>query len=314
MVLDEELRKVRLGGTYQPKLTLNELVARYLDQYDAAPSSRAWLTYFLRFSQAQLGDHLISRIDAHQVGAWRSRLRSDHEKYAATRALRQVLAHAQKAGWIEKNPASAVKNPASRAASFVPFESWAEVGAIAAELDPVGAALVLVAVGTGLRPEELFGLEWSSVDLDARTLTVRRAYAKGRMKDYTKTTGSRRMVPLRERVVVALRTFRSSRFSAAGLVFPSDRGGPINLNNWRRRDWKPAQLAAGITPIRRPYDLRHTYASWSLAAGVNTFQLSRRMGTSVTQISNTYGHLLVDADEMERGLLDAWDTDEGEPR
>jgi hypothetical protein len=41
---------------------------------------------------------------------------------------------------------------------------------------------------------------------------------------------------------------------------------------------------------------------------VPLFSLARRMGTSVEQIDNTYGHLLPDAVEYERGLLDAFDT------
>jgi hypothetical protein len=34
------------------------------------------------------------------------------------------------------------------------------------------------------------------------------------------------------------------------------------------------------------------------------------MGTSVQQIDKTYGHLLSDAAEHERGLLDAFDADQ----
>jgi hypothetical protein len=45
----------------------------------------------------------------------------------------------------------------------------------------------------------------------------------------------------------------------------------------------------------------------SLAAGVSLFSLARRMGTSVEMIDRTYGHLAADAEEYERGLLDAYD-------
>jgi hypothetical protein len=40
--------------------------------------------------------------------------------------------------------------------------------------------------------------------------------------------------------------------------------------------------------------------------------LSRIMGTSVTQIDATYGHLVPDSEEYLRGLLDAYDADAGE--
>jgi integrase len=39
---------------------------------------------------------------------------------------------------------------------------------------------------------------------------------------------------------------------------------------------------------RRIYDLRHTYATWSLAAGIDIFTLARRMSTSVDQRPGRY--------------------------
>jgi integrase len=94
------------------------------------------------------------------------------------------------------------------------------------------------------------------------------------------------------------------------LLFPALRGGYISLHNWRAREWTPAIRAAGIEPERRIYDLRHTYATFSLAAGVSLLTLSRRMGTSVEMIDRTYGHLAPDAEEYERGLLDAFDNND----
>jgi integrase len=90
-------------------------------------------------------------------------------------------------------------------------------------------------------------------------------------------------------------------------LFPGVRGGYLNLNEWRRDEWTPAVRAAGLEH-RGPYSLRHTYAAFSIAAGVSLFALARRMGTSVEQIGKTYGHLLPDAVEYERGLLDAFDA------
>ena len=52
--------------------------------------------------------------------------------------------------------------------------------------------------------------------------------------------------------------------------------------------------------------MRHTHASFSIAAGVSLFSLSRRMGTSVEMLDRVFGHLLPDAAEHERGLLDAF--------
>ena len=54
--------------------------------------------------------------------------------------------------------------------------------------------------------------------------------------------------------------------------------------------------------------MRHTFATWSLAAGMSIFTLARRMGTSVQIIDSTYGHLAHDADDHDRGVLEAFDA------
>jgi integrase len=88
------------------------------------------------------------------------------------------------------------------------------------------------------------------------------------------------------------------------LVFRSPGGGYFDLHNFRNRYWKPAQLAAGITPLRRIYDLRHTFATFALRAGISTFDLSRYMGTSVGMIDRHYGHLARDGRKHAIRLLD----------
>ena len=83
------------------------------------------------------------------------------------------------------------------------------------------------------------------------------------------------------------------------LVYPGDRGGRLNLNEWRRDEWHSALDAAGL-PKRGPYAMRHTFASFAIAAGVSLFYLARLMETSVEQIDKTYGHLLPDSEEYLR--------------
>jgi integrase len=87
-------------------------------------------------------------------------------------------------------------------------------------------------------------------------------------------------------------------------LFPAERGGYVDLHNFRNREWKPAQRAAGIEPLRRVYDLRHTFATFALRAGISTFDLSRYMGASLTMIDRHYGHLARDGREHAIRLLD----------
>lgn len=103
--------------------------------------------------------------------------------------------------------------------------------------------------------------DWSDVDLAVGVFTVRRAFAKGRLKPYPKTVRSRRRVPLRARVLDAL-------VALDRILFPASAGGRINIDNFRTREWVPALKAAGVEH-RRIYDMRHTFATWSLAAGMS---------------------------------------------
>ena len=57
--------------------------------------------------------------------------------------------------------------------------------------------------------------------------------------------------------------------------------------------------------MRDLYDLRHTYATFALRAGVPVFAVSRFMGTSIAMIDLHYGHLAVDSFEHAVSLLDA---------
>ena len=242
-VLDEELRRLRLGPLHRPTATLRELRDTYLAQYEAAPASVSWLTYNLATAIEAFGNRPLGSLSALQVASWRASL-PVARRHPAHRALRQVLAAAVRWKWIEENVAALVKNPQPRSPEIDPFESWAEIEAIVAELDGISGPLVVFLVGTGVRPEEAFGGEWRDVDLDAGVFTVRRAYAKGRLKEYPKTVRSRRRVPMRSRVVDALRELPKRR----GILFSNLVGNRIDINGWRSRDWTPA-LAAAVCSI-----------------------------------------------------------------
>jgi hypothetical protein len=89
------------------------------------------------------------------------------------------------------------------------------------------------------------------------------------------------------------------------ILFANARGGRIDFRVFGRRHWKPAQAGAGIEPLRGLYDLRHTYATFALRAGVSVFAVSRFMGSSIAMIDYHYGHLARDSREHAVSLLDA---------
>ena len=127
----------------------------------------------------------------------------------------------------------------------------------------------------------------------------------GEIVELAKTSTSRRQVPLSMRALDALDA-TPTRLDTP-LVFPGARGGALNLDNWRRRVWLPAIEASVVARPARIYDLRSTFASDALAAGVSAFELARIMGTSVRMIERHYGALLDGAGAGIAGRLDILD-------
>jgi len=151
--------------------------------------------------------------------------------------------------------------------------------------------------------------EWASIerrDVDRRRRTV---YVRG-----TKTDGSRREVPLTRYALAALaevppRLDSRYVFTTSRKCPGKDEPGPFDVANFRRREWSVAIDTAGIPKPARIYDLRSTFASDALAAGVSVFELARIMGTSVRMIERHYGALLDGAGAGIAGRLDALDAD-----
>ena len=232
-------------------------------------------------------------------------------RFEATQALRQVLHRAVAWGMIDVNPAKVgVDNPVRRRKEQHPFESWPELEALAAAIGPRYGPMVLFAAATGLRPAEWIALEKRDVDRKERVVLVRRSFTRGQLK-ILKTEASTRAVPLQARALDALDRIKDGNGSP--LLFPGERGSYLDIHHFRPFQWRPAQKAAGIAPLRRVYDLRHTFATFALRAGLSTFDLSRYMGASLTMIDRHYGHLARDGREHAIKLLDALNAPDFDP-
>jgi integrase len=207
-------------------LTLGELVEAYLEQHDVDPVTIEKLRWLLGKAVAVFGERPVGELRSEEIAAWRIAL-SPGYRFDATQALRQVLARAVLWGMIDVNPAKlGVDNPSPRRREQRPFESWAELDAVAANLTPRYRPMVIFAAATGLRPAEWLALERLAlerlalerrdIDRGARVVYVRRSFTKGRLK-CTKTEASRRAVPLQAIALDAIEQqplVRTARFSS----------------------------------------------------------------------------------------------------
>lgn len=80
-------------------------------------------------------------------------------------------------------------------------------------------------------------------------------------------------------------------------------GQPWDKNaweTWRADRWVPAYRAVGLSPVPRPYDLRHSFASLLLAEGRQPLYVARQLGHSLTVLLETYAQLIEEYAEEER--------------
>jgi integrase len=294
-----------------PELTLAEFVEVYLDRHAAQVRRRtiATLRERLRHAVVSFGDVPLRDLQrmSDELAGWRVR-QPERIRHGRMSALKQALEAAVKWGHMDANPARLAgpnRQPPPRVVRAFTLD---EVAAIAAELAPRYQPIPAFAAATGLRPEEWIALERRDLDRGGQVLNVRRTLSSGEVVELGKTTRSRRQVPLSVRALEALDAL-PVRIDAP-LVFAAARGGPINLDNWRRREWSPAVQASGVRQPARIYDLRSTFASRALVAGVSTFELARIMGTSAQMIERSYGTLIEGAGAGIASRLDAFDAEQ----
>ena len=279
-----------------------------------------------RIPLARLGPEHVERLMTQKLAAGRAPQTVIHIRGT----LRRILARAMRHGLVHRNAAALAKPPKlERHAVRVLDEAGAVALIDAAEGDRRFGQLVSLALTTGLRSGELLGLRWSDVDLERSVLHVTgelqrvRCEAPGEAPrrefqrlDYAKTATSRRTLPLSREAQESLRrqlaNQREARLLAGplwhetGLVFTSPIGTPFDQSNTRHA-LRRALAAAGL-PLMRFHDLRHTFASLSLRAGVQLWAVSKMLGhSSIALTANTYGHLLPaserDAVDRLSGLL-----------
>jgi integrase len=269
-------------------------------------STKRKLAGQFKHARSEFGDRFPDSLRQIDVEDWRERL-PPGSRHDVFRAFRQALRWAVARGLADRDPSAGIRNPKRKRherRDVRPFESWEEVEQVAV-LDSRYRAIPFVAVGCGLRPEELFGLHRGDVDRNAGILHVRRRYTGGVLKEGGKTAGSVRTVPLRKVVLDALDT-RAARIDTP-ILFPAPRGGYIDIEKFRYREWTPAVRAAGVEH-RCLNDCRHTFATWAIEAGVQALVSRHAHGNGVTQLEDTYARWLKRTDDQLRTAFDAYDA------
>ena len=167
---------------------------------------------------------------------------------------------------------------------------------------------MLLALATGARLGEIFGLKWDCVDITKGVIHIKRALVtgkSGRMFEEPKTAKSRRQIPVPNDVVDELRRYKKwqdwqrhllgNKWQENDLVITNQIGNVMNTSNFTTRYFKKLLERSGIDRSIKFHDLRHTHATLLLLQGINPKIVQERLGHStVTMTLDTYSHLLPD--------------------
>jgi len=138
--------------------------------------------------------------------------------------------------------------------------------------------MVILALNTGMRRGELFNLVWSDIDLKGKQLTVQGRGAK---------SGNTRYLPLNDEAFAALVAW-CNQSPGQGLVFPSPVTGG-RLDNIKK-SWMGLCKLANIQNFRF-HDLRHSFASNLVMAGVDLNTVRELLGHASMDMTLRYAHL-----------------------
>ena len=309
-------------GTYVPpaKMTLAVYVDRWLEVQRTRLKPSTWESYaaVLRGRVVpELGPQHLERVTTADVDALYARLlregRSDGNGGLSARSvrythtvLRRAFRDAVRKQLIVRDPTDAADPPSAKAAKAPTMRTWSadEVSRFLTSVahDRLATAW-RVAASTGMRRGEVLGLRWRDVDLDTARVSIAQTLIEGAGAPRASTPkgGRGRSVALDTGTVNALREHRKAQLAErmaigpgwqdSDLVFCREDGSPI----WPRsfsRAFANNVKAAGLPTIRL-HDLRHTWATLALGAGVHPKIVQERLGHAAISITlDVYSHAI----------------------
>lgn len=346
---DEFKRRFKAGSTYSPNITVREWVEIFKGTYRKNVNEA-----YLAIDDVPYG-RLIDEIgDMRMVDVRESHLQlalnkvsgmsfSTVDKYC--QAIRRVFLRAVKNKVIEDNPASDLVMPPYIRGAHRALERW-EVEFILEHWSSksTGAGLfVLVMLLCGLRRGEAMALDWSSVDLKARTLEVNQVAVVHKnavtIEKRAKSEAGLRTLPICKALYLALSTVPPER--RTGFVCLSTTGRQLTggtaassiqqfcavmtriLNG--EPEENPVRLSRKEEEARQAFhasedyrvfsftahDLRHTFATALYDAGVPVKAAQYFLGhADVRMTMDLYTHLSKERDTASRKQMvehfDAW--------
>ena len=253
-----------------------------------------------------LGDYRISKITTIQVQRMYTDLKENGRRRDVKKLgkglsgntvrgihmlLHEIMEYALKENMILKNPTNGTTIPKIEPIELqVLNEKQLKTFISALQSDKAWSDFFYLEIMTGLRRGEICALQWSDLDMVEKKLYVNRSASYQGEVGKTKTLYSERVIKLPQSVYEAL--IERSKTSQSEWIFPhpKDTSKPMPGDIALRRLRKILE-SAGLPHIRF-HDLRHTFATHAVSAGIDPKTLSSILGHSKASFSlDRYGHV-----------------------
>ena len=296
----QELQHRAKTGTLPAEghLTVSTWAMRWLAEKELTVSHQTYADYDATVRNhivPQLGSIKLANLKVTDVQRWLKYLSDEGMAPSTLKSrivrLRSMLERAVQLELIPRNPAVQIKTPRIKRRD-VPVLTVEEIRSlIGAARNHRLEAIFVLALTVGARQSELLGLQWSDVHWDQAEMSISRKLrtSKGGFVLEEPKRESRRRVALTKYAIDALRRRRARQAEEAlalgpawsnpwGLMFTNELGGPIQKDNFYKRQYQPWLLSTKLGHTLTFHDLRHVAATFALGQGVPLPIVSAMLG------------------------------------
>ena len=274
------------------KHTLSDLIQRYIR--DVLPrKAKVFVEYAsqLKWWEEQIGDVRLSELSTSLISEQRdllSRTITNRKKPMSPARVNRYMAALSTAlntsirewEWMEDNPMrkiSKLKEPRGRVRYLSDEERERLLDACKYSANTNLYLVVVLALSTGARQQEIWDLRWSNVNLIKGLIT----FSETKNDEF-------RSVPLKGHPLKLLLEHSRIRRDDSDIVFPSKKNPAVSYDF--RNPWKKALLVAEVEDFRW-HDLRHSCASYLAMNGVQMRTIAEILGHKTLSMVQRYTHL-----------------------
>jgi len=285
--LEERRRQIRLGqlDMLQAKIpTLEDFTENYIEYVRDIKQNRSWkcAILYLNSLNKAFGNKKLSQITSRDIDDYKLARLKNLKPASVNREL-ACLSHLfnlakRQNRFFGENPVSISKLlPENNLVERI-ITRHEEESLLKNSSDEL-RAIIICALQTGMRKNEIITLTWDNVDLKSNIITVEHTNTKNKKTRKIPVNSRLRKILLEQRLKVGKSNY----------VFLSSKGNPYKRHDSLKQAYTGACKRAGITKLRF-HDLRHSCATRMIETGASIVAVSRILGHADLKTTMRYAH------------------------